>query len=291
LYLHGESDPFFPLVQNLTVGVAGAVALLACIVIIGASLRSFVRGQELMNQLALARAVQQAFLPSAFPDYESLELATEYIPNSEVSGDYYNLFSPRKGQLTLILGDVSGKGLPAALVVGLLHGAIRFASSSEYRKEQAELTAELNSLVLSCTSSERFVTLFWGRYDRSVHQLSYVNCGHPPALLIRGESNGNAKVEPLETGGPVLGLLPNLTYQHGITSFQPGDLLVVYSDGVVEASNAKEIEFGEERLIKILVKNRDRPVKEIGRLVVDEVNRFTGRSAYEDDLTLLVIRA
>jgi hypothetical protein len=290
LYLHGTDDPFQPLRRNLVVSILAALALLGSMIILFLRLPSYLHGRQLEQQLAVARRVQQELLPHTCPTCERLDFSAECLPAWEVGGDYYDILPTGNGQIGLVLGDVSGKGLPAALLMGLLHGAVRAYSGLWNGANQPEITKELNELLRARTTSERFVSLFWAYYDPHKHLLHYVNAGHLPPLLARRGADGESEIQRLEKGGPVLGLLPKATYEQGEVALREGDLLVLYSDGVVEATNSSNEEFGEERLIQAVEANWQRSAAEIQGQILQEVTSFAGHKGLEDDLTLLVAR-
>ena len=269
LYLHGTRDAFWPLRRNLMVSIAAAVALVASMVVFLARIGSYLKGRELEQQMDLARHVQADLLPLSCPDCTEFQFSAECIPAWEVGGDYYDMFRNPDENMILTLGDVSGKGLPAALVMGLVNGAIRVSAGSWTGQNLGELAEELNRLLLLRTSQERFLTLFWAICDPKQNQLYYVNAGHLPPFLLR-KSGGTANgIERLETGGPVLGILPGTSYSQGEVRFEPGDLLFLFSDGLVEATNDSDEEFGEDRLLQLLEENADKPIDLIKKHVRD----------------------
>jgi sigma-B regulation protein RsbU (phosphoserine phosphatase) len=150
--------------------------------------------------------------------------------------------------------------------------------------------ARLNALLWAQTSSEQYATLFWACYSRESRVLRYVNAGHPPPLLVRVGEASKAHVERLDKGGPVVGLLPKATYEHGEAALNPGDILLLYSDGVIEAADASGKEFGEQRLLRILEANRHGAAAEIESLILEQVRSHVGDRPFDDDVTLLVVR-
>jgi sigma-B regulation protein RsbU (phosphoserine phosphatase) len=292
LFIEGAAGPLGPLRRNLGVSIAAAIALVSSIMVLGLRFGSYLRGRELEQQVALARQVQKELLPSTCPACGELEIAPECLPAGDVGGDYYDIFPVNPAnhrQAALLLGDVSGKGVAAGLVMGIVHGAVRTASGSWNGVNHPELASQLNELLRDQTSGERFVSLFWAYYDLDKRELNYVNAGHCPPFLVRRNGNGALETQRLEDGGPVLGLLSGVPYGQGKIGLRPGDLLVMYSDGVVEASNSFDIEFGEERLLKTIQANFSRTAKEIQQEILKEVREFRKGHPLEDDLTLLVI--
>jgi len=207
-----------------------------------------------------------------------------------VGGDYYDVFAAGDGRIHLVLGDVSGKGLPAALMMGLLKGAVRSASEMPPVLNHAERVAKLNDLLLTHTEGSRFVSLFWGCFDRAGGTLWYVNAGHLPPLLIRAADGSSGTVDKLETGGPVLGLLPGSRFEEGRIAVSAGDVLVLYSDGLTEAESPKGEEYGEIRLQEALRHGEGGSAAEICRRLIADMKAFTKTQSLRDDLTLLVVR-
>jgi hypothetical protein len=280
---------FWPIRRNLIVNCTAAVALLISTLVAGLRFRSYVRTQELERQLQLARQVQQALLPAARQVSERVDVAAACVPAWQVGGDFYDTFSVNEDDIALVLGDVSGKGVPAALLAGLVHGAIRSSNwvASPGRHEQA--LNDLNQLLLERASGERYVTMFSCYYDHQRRALHYINAGHCPALLIR-KAGAGFEVQQLEEGGTVIGLLAAARYRQASVSIAPGDLLVVFSDGVVESANSKEDEYGETRLTAVIEENFTRSVEDIRASVLASVEQFAAGVPPADDLTLLVVR-
>jgi sigma-B regulation protein RsbU (phosphoserine phosphatase) len=205
-----------------------------------------------------------------------------------VGGDFYDVYVS-DGRIAMVLGDVAGKGLPAALLMGLVHGGIRSSPWVGSAAAHETASVRLNELLYARTSVERFVSLFWGYYDAGARTLSYVNAGHWPPLLVRGQEPDT--VGRLEEGGPVLGILPKARFRQGKALLANGDVLVIFSDGVVEAANRHEHDFGEERLRALVAANRTRSAPEIVDQILSAVRDFVGQEEVSDDLTLLVVRS
>jgi sigma-B regulation protein RsbU (phosphoserine phosphatase) len=190
----------------------------------------------------------------------------------------------------MVLGDVSGKGLPAALLMGVVQGAVRASSVTGAAAHHEQAAERLNHLLCMKTARERFVSLFWCYFDRRASVLRYVNAGHLPPLLVRREGGGQQKVIRLDSGGPVLGLLPGARYTQAEVRAEPGDLLVVFSDGILEAANSQDEEFGEAGVIASVERNWNRPPREVCGAILADVRAFLGKELPQDDQTLLVIR-
>ncbi len=289
LYTDGISVHFGPLRHNLIIGVSAAFALLGAVIIIGLRFGNYLRGKEIEKELELARRVQRDLFPSENCVATRIQFAAECVPAWQVGGDLYDVFETDDRETALVVGDVSGKGLSAALLMGVVHGAVRASCASGSAADHELAAARLNSLLCGKTSRERFVSLFWSYFSADTGVLRYINAGHWPPLLMRGGAQLE-EVLRLEEGGPVLGVLPGAVYHQAAVTIQPGDLLVVFSDGILEASDSRHQEFGEERIIAAVERNWTKSPAEICRAILADVRSFIGGEAAQDDQTLLVAR-
>ncbi len=290
LYLDSASAVYGELLSNLIVNGAAALGLVASMVLLWFRFPNYVRGKQLERQTELARQVQMDLLPPADSEFEDLDFAAECVPAWQVGGDFYDVFSTDDGHIAIVLGDVSGKGLPASVVVGLLVGAVRASSWLAGALEHQAATGRLSELLRTRTALERFASLFWCYYDPGTRILRYVNAGHLPPMVFKRNGGGELEVLRLEEGGPVLGVVAGAEYEQGQAVLNAGDLLVLYSDGVVEAANAAQEEFGEERLLALIRENSARPSAEIRDEILRQVHAFLGAEQPQDDLTLVVAR-
>jgi len=289
IYLNGVSARFGPLRENLIVGVSAACALLAAVVIIAFRFRNYLRGKQVEEQLAMARLVQFDLLPPGKLETPSLEFAAQCVPAWQVGGDFYDAFDADDHQFALILGDVSGKGLSAALLMGVVQGSVHASTNigAAWHEESAE---RLNQLLCMKTARERFVSLVWCYYDPVTSVLGYINAGHLAPLLIRKTASGKFDVQHLTEGGPVLGVLPGARFKQARLHIEPGDLLIIYSDGILEATDAKDDEFGEERILQAIEENWTGSPLEIRDAIFANVRTFLGGKPPHDDQTLMVVR-
>lgn len=290
LYLSSVSATFGPLVRNLIVSSLAALGLVASMVLLWLRFPHYVRGKQLEQQTELARKVQSDLLPPPNLTLPNLDFAAECVPAYQVGGDFYDIFTAEDGRIAIALGDVSGKGLPASVVAGLLLGAVRSSDwmSSAERHEAA--SAQLSELLRTRTSAERFASLFWCYYDPAARLLHYVNAGHLPPMLATHDGGRSFEVHRLEEGGPILGVLPNVSYRQASAAVSDGGLIVLYSDGVIEAENAAGELYGEERLQAVIAVNAHRPSHEIRDEILRDVQRFLAKARAQDDLTLVVAR-
>lgn len=289
IYLDGVSTTFGPLQTSLIVGCAAALALLGAMLLIALRFRDYMHGKHMEEELGLARRVQLDLFPTDDSISSRLGFAARCVPAYQVGGDLYDVFETDDGEVALILGDVSGKGLPAALLMGVVQGAVRASVGTGDAANHEQAAERLNHLLCMKTARERFVSLFWCYYDRDSGRLRYVNAGHLPPLLVRRDSAGT-QIFRLDEGGPVLGLLPGVRFRQATINSQPGDLLVVFSDGILEAANEKDEEFGEVGIAASLDRNWGGNPTEICAAVLEDVRQFLGTCAPQDDQTLLVVR-
>jgi sigma-B regulation protein RsbU (phosphoserine phosphatase) len=289
IYVKGVSANFGALRTYLIVSCSAAFALMGAVILIGIRFPHYMRGKKVDEELALARRVQHDLFPTQESLAVDLPFAAKCVPAWQVGGDLYDVFDTDDGEVALILGDVSGKGLPAALLMGVVQGAVRASSGTGASVNHEQAAERLNQLLCMKTARERFVSLFWCYFDRQASTLRYINAGHLPPLLIRNDGS-SAQVVRLDEGGPVLGLLPGARYTQAQVEVRSGDLLVVYSDGILEAENARGDEFGEDGIIAAIAKHPNTAPDEICAAVLEEVRVFLGTGLPQDDQTLLIAR-
>jgi hypothetical protein len=280
---------FWPILLNLIINCAVALALIATVVLAGLGFRSYDRGKHLEEQLEIARQVQCELLPSLGESFTGVQLATEYRPAGQVGGDFYDVFRVQNSAIALVMGDVSGKGVPAALLMGVIHGVVRAGWWSESASHHERESGQLNRFLCERSSGDRFASMFWCYYDPIARLLRYVNCGHCPPLLARNK-NGELAVDRLEAGGPVLGMLPAADYEQTSLELSPGDLLVMYSDGLVEATNSRGEEYGEKRLRDLLTNSAEKSPAEIRQVILASLEDFSATLLLRDDLTFVVVQ-
>jgi sigma-B regulation protein RsbU (phosphoserine phosphatase) len=248
-------------------------------------------GQRLQSELEIAREVQTQLFPRAVPNMKSLDMLGVCRPARTVSGDFYDYVELSHCRLALAFGDVSGKGISAALVMATLHSIVRTQLSvlaqgnGEPGVSTAEMVARVNTQLFTGTSPEKFSTLFFGAYDESDSVLSYSNAGHLPPVLIRG-----GEIRRLDVSGMVVGAFPQARYESSTVELKSGDLFVAFTDGITEPENPYGEEYGERRLFDLLIREAGRPVQEIIEKAMREVIEWTGQSALQDDMTMLVAR-
>jgi hypothetical protein len=290
IYPGALSAPFGRLRRNAAISASAALALLISLAIIAVRLGPYVRGQQLEAQMALARQVQHDLLPSPVAGVESVDAAAACVQAWQVGGDFYDIVSLPDGRISFVLGDVSGHGISAALLMGVIYGVMNAPPWGSSDESVDRAAAQLNQLLLKKSSGSRFASLFWCAYSPASRVLQYLNAGHPPPLLLRPSEGGVPAIQRLADAGPVLGLIENASYRSTTVTVQEGDTLVVFSDGIVETTNRRNEYFGEERLIAIVQRHRDRPARAISDEVLSSVKAFAGRQPIADDQTLLVVK-
>jgi sigma-B regulation protein RsbU (phosphoserine phosphatase) len=242
--------------------------------------------QRLEDELLIAREIQKGLLPSRLPEIPGFEIAAVNISSKQVGGDYYDAISVGGSRYVLAIGDVSGKGTPASLLMANLQASIRALVPSNL--SMSELTKRVNDLMFENTSSDRFVTFFWGLLDAAKRTLNYVNAGHNHPYLVRA----NGQMERLEKGGMILGIMSTLVpYEEDTIQLEAGDFLVMFTDGVSEAMNKNGEEYGEPRLEAVLKKLRGRAAQEILDAIQLDVKAHTGDFPQSDDITLVILKA
>ncbi|HZM92133.1 MAG TPA: SpoIIE family protein phosphatase [Vicinamibacterales bacterium] len=236
------------------------------------------------HELEIARQVQARLFPQRLPELESLEYAGACVQTRRVGGDYYDFLDLGQARLCLVLGDIAGKGIAAALLMANLQANLR--SQCATAVEQPELLLRsVNRLFYENTAENAYATLFYAEFDDRTCRLRYANCGHPPGLVVQNDGT----VKRLSSTATVLGLFPEWPCRTGELQLRPGDLFVIYTDGITEALNKRDEEFGEERLLEVMRRSRDLSASRIVTDVFEEVRRFSGDQQH-DDVTLIVAR-
>lgn len=244
------------------------------------------REAEQSRDLEIARSVQQNLFPKQLPVVAGWEFAGICKPAKAVGGDYYDIFEVGTGKVVIALGDVSGKGLGASFLMSSVHATIRTRAESCI-DEPLKLINELNQYLVSSTSASTFVTLFLGVIDLQSGLLRYVNCGHPPALIVRHEG---AEIQKLIRTGLGLGMMKSATFTQGEVKLNAQDSLVVYSDGITEAMNEKNEEYEEEKLIILLNESKELDGSNMMEAILKSVSEFIGLAEQSDDISIIVAR-
>ncbi|HMG35751.1 MAG TPA: SpoIIE family protein phosphatase [Blastocatellia bacterium] len=241
--------------------------------------------RRMEEELKVASEIQMRLQPFAPPSFEGWEMTGVSFPCREIGGDYYDfILRKQDNRLIVAVGDVSGKGTGAALLMSSLHAAVR--AQSQTRRSISEMMGEINEYIYENSPSNKFLTLFCGEIDPQTGALTYSNGGHNNPILVRTDGG----FERLDQGGLPIGMMQNVQYQEAQIEFQGGDVLVIYSDGITESVNESDEEFGEQRLIDVLMKNRNRSSSGIRDRIDEALSRFVGSMAPVDDMTLMIIK-
>ena len=245
---------------------------------------------HLESELATARKIQEKLLPDEMPLVAGFEIAGTSIPSKQVGGDYFDFLDLGKGRLGIAIADVSGKGIPAALLMANLQASLH-AQSLE-AENVAEVAGRINNMLVKSTDANMFVTFFYGLLDRNRSTFTSTNAGHNPPIHLRNKKN----IDRLTEGGLVLGFLPDQQYGQQVTALKPGDILVLYTDGITEARTPEEEKtvedrlFGEDRLIRVIEDNASLSAREIQAAILQAVSDHTKNTPQGDDITLVVIK-
>jgi phosphoserine phosphatase RsbU/P len=240
--------------------------------------------ERLERELALASEIQQRFQPTAPPHVNGYELQGISFPCYEIGGDYYDFIEREDGRLVIALGDVSGKGTAAALLMSSLHAAVHAQAGSH--DTLVSTISAVNRYLAENIPANRFVTLFYAELDPESGALSFLNAGHNPPLIVHSAGT----VEQLASGGLPLGIKPDAEYREGRTQLQRGDVLVVYSDGVTEAVSPSGEEYGATRLYEVVSRNIEASAAGIRDRIESSLTKFSQGTSAADDITLVIVK-
>ncbi|MCH7962348.1 MAG: SpoIIE family protein phosphatase [Bacteroidetes bacterium] len=238
----------------------------------------------MQEEMRVAKQTQINLLPKEFPDISGYQIAARTIPAREVGGDSYDLIQIDDKHFAFCLGDVSGKGMPAAMLMANLQATLRsFTITGNLCKD---IIANSNDLLYNSTESSKFATLFYGILNPESNEIVFCNAGHNNPFLFSADGN----VKELKTGGLLLGCLPGSKYEEEKVSINRNDLIVIFSDGISEAMNENEEEYGEERLKEFISNHVDESPDKIIENILSDVKMFVGKAPQWDDMTLLIIK-
>ncbi|MEN3331050.1 MAG: phosphoserine phosphatase RsbU/P [Blastocatellia bacterium] len=241
--------------------------------------------RRMEEELKVASEIQMRLQPVAPPKIDGWDMTGVSFPCREIGGDYYDFIQCKNDPcLTIAVGDVSGKGTGAALLMSSLHAAVR--AQAQTRRSISEVMGEINEYIFENSPSNKFLTLFYGTINPQTGELKYSNGGHNPPMLMRT----TGEVLLLDKGGLPIGMMKGMPYQEASVSFNLGDVLVIYSDGITESVNEKDEEFQEERLIEVVRHNLNRSASGIRDRIDEALSRFVGTMAPVDDMTLMIIK-
>ncbi|MBT8380873.1 MAG: SpoIIE family protein phosphatase [Ignavibacteriaceae bacterium] len=238
---------------------------------------------QMEEEIRLAKEIQLNILPKEIPSVEDYDIYAINIPAKEVGGDYFDFIKLPDGKIAFCLGDITGKGLSAAMLMANLQATLR--GQAFIQKSISEIVKNSNLLLFNSTDSNRFATLFFGTLDFSKHIVTYCNAGHDSPIHISGEN-----VFTLTAGGTLLGCFESAEYEEAIKGIEPNELIVIYTDGVTEAMNEKNEVFSEEKLLEVINANRKASAKELTDIIINEVKNHSANTPQFDDITLMIIK-
>jgi len=241
--------------------------------------------RRMEEELKVASEIQMRLQPVAPPKIDGWDMTGVSFPCREIGGDYYDFIKRKQdNRLIVAVGDVSGKGTGAALLMSSLHAAVR--AQAQTRRTISEVMGEINEYIFENSPPNKFLTLFYGELNPATGDLLYSNGGHNTPLLIRT----TGEVILLDKGGLPIGMMKGMSYQEASVAFNPGDVLLIYSDGITESINEADEEFGEERLTEVMQHNLQRTASGIRDRIDEALSRFVGTMAPVDDMTLMIIK-
>jgi serine phosphatase RsbU (regulator of sigma subunit) len=238
----------------------------------------------LQEEVRLVSQIQVELLPKISPDVPGYDIAGLNVPARVVGGDYFDFIPVEKDKMCVCLGDVSGKGLPASLLMANLQATLRGQIHPDVGP--SECVKKSNNMLFRSTNPEHFVTLFCGLLDSQKHDMTFCNAGHNFPILLSGDKDPVR----LETGGVVLGVMEDFVFEEETVSLREGDVLVIYSDGVTEAMDRDEVEFGEDKFYDLVASHRDDPASALIGRTFEAVNKHTGDHPQSDDMTMVVVK-
>ena len=247
--------------------------------------QSLLERQRIVRDMEFARTVQESFLPQSEPEVQSYKFSAHYTPALEVGGDFYDFIRLDKGLTGIVIGDVSGKGVPAALYMAKLGSDMRTLAFTE--QSPSEALMKLNDMLAARSRRGMFATLLYIELDSQTGRLTISSAGHLPPIIRRAD--GSLEKPPTGGGAP-LGMMAGMKYGQETATLAPGDAVILYTDGIIEAMNSREELYGFDRFEAVLRKKHTTP-DAMKRAIVDDLNRFTGLSAQHDDMTLVCFGA
>lgn len=240
--------------------------------------------QKIEHEISIAKEIQLSLLPQGIPEFENFDIAVKYEPINSVGGDYYDILKERGGKTPLLIADVEGKGLSAALLAASSQ-AVFNTMNELYFSEPEDFISKANSLIYEFTRGNRFITIFWMVIEDKKRSVSYVNAGHIEPLLISGK-----KTYPLSKGGFLTGFTNDASYEKEELTLKPGDIVAAFTDGVPEIENSDGEEFGVERVVEFIKKNGKKSAQQINDGLYRKMFKFSGNRKPTDDCTLIILK-
>ena len=243
-----------------------------------------IESKRIEHEMKIARDIQLSLLPQSLPELENFEISVIYEPINEVGGDYYDILKKRGSALPVLIADVEGKGLSAALLAASSQAVFR-SLNELYFFEPTKFIAKANSLICDFTKGKRFITLFWMLVDDKNRSVTYVNAGHVAPCLISKD-----KITHLTKGGFLTGFVDEAKYEKETITLKSGDIIVAFTDGVTEVENAAGQEFGENAMIDFLEKKNHLPTEQLTQSLFKTIMDFSEKTKFRDDFTLIVLK-
>lgn len=242
--------------------------------------------ERIEEELDIAKGIQKGLLPDPLPQCNELDIAASNISSYQVGGDYFDILEAPENRLLFAIGDVTGKGMPAALLMANLQAMLHVLLPVDISLSAA--TGQINDIIYQNTPTDKFITFFWGIFDPNNYQFQFVNAGHNPPLLLR---YGDNEIEELTEGGLILGAMSTMTpYEEQTVTLSKNDILVFYTDGVTEAKNKDGTEeYGEERLYECIKNHRKYSPEEIQEAIIEDIKSYS-KDIQHDDVTIIVIK-
>jgi serine phosphatase RsbU (regulator of sigma subunit) len=240
--------------------------------------------KKLEEQMQIAKDVQSSLLPAQPPEIEGYDIAGVCIPTFEIGGDYYDYIKLDKNHLAIVIADVSGDGIPAALIMASFRAILR--NQVKVDSDPSEVMTVLNKQISEIVRKRDFITAFYAKLNCEQHILSYTNCGHNSPILLKSDG----EIELLETGDPALNILDAASFNSNSVSIAPGDEIVFFTDGVIEIFNKDSEEYNVERLQKVILESQNKSANEIIKNIVESTRNFSATKLYRDDFTLVILK-
>ena len=279
--LNKKTGPFSRADENMLEAISDHVAL----ALENAQLhREMVHKQRMERDLALARSIQMGLLPEAPPKLPGFDIAVSNRMSLEAGGDYYDFIQLAPDTMLAVVADVEGKGVGSAMVMANLQATLHALIAHLHSLER--LVESLNDMMLADTRGQKYMTMFVALLDQPRRTLHYVNAGHVPPAVVRA----NGTVDYLREGGMVVGMFPSVKFDRGHVRMEPGDIFVACTDGITEAMNSQDDEYGSQRLIDLVARERSLPAAEIVQSVLTEVDHFSRGGTHEDDRVILIMK-
>ena len=239
---------------------------------------------RLQEEMNMARQIQVGLLPSKPPDVDGTDISAHSTPSRTVGGDFFDFIQLRDGRIGVVIADASGKGMPAALMVAQIQAIIHSEANNDIPIET--MLKNMNQLVATSTSSEKYVTLFYGELDPRQGRFSYANAGHNYPILVRA----GGEIEYLKVGGPIIGALPRMEYQSTEITLGPDDMIFFFTDGLSEAMDQDDHEYGEQRVRQFVCQHRDKGSRELIEAILEDVRTYDPTYPPRDDTTLIALK-